>query len=109
MKVPDRWKDSAPEDVIRESEYEIRCELATLVATEVLRHETDIQYVDWYEGTASVMLGHFDNLLACARALANQHKILVDYIRQVTPTLDASWKAGLAAERARTRPPGSRL
>ena len=61
------------------------------MAIEALRREDE--YVDWYEGTAGKMLEHFDNLLACARTLADQHRALVDYIRHQTDTLLAGWKA----------------
>jgi hypothetical protein len=95
MKAPD-----SPEDVILETGNETRCALATLVALEALRHDDE---TDWWEGTAADTLGHFDNLLACARTLANQHGALVDYLRQETHTFEAGWLAERAKERAEQR------
>ncbi len=101
MTAPDLWGGLHPTDVIRDAENEARCALATLVAIEALRREDE--YVNLYEGTAPVLLGHFDNLLACARALANHHGDLLDYLRQETDTLLAGWKAERAQRRARAK------
>ena len=100
MKAP-RWDHNEhPGDVVRQAEYEARCALAALVAIETLRNDTDVEYIDWHEGTAADMLGTFDNLLACARALADQRQTLVDYIRQETDTLVAGWEVECVKRRA---------
>ncbi len=96
--APDLWRELHPEDVVLDAEREVRCALATLVATEALRREDE--YVSLYEGTAIELLGYFDNLLACARALADQHGVLLDYLRQETHTLLAGWKAERTERRA---------
>ena len=98
MTAPALWSDLHPEDVIRDAENEARSALATLVAIEALRREDE--YVNLYEGTAPVLLGHFDNLLASARALADHHGDLLDYLRQETDTLLAGWKAERTKQRA---------
>ena len=98
MTAPDLWRHLHPEDVIRDAESKVRCALATLEAIEVLRREDED--VPWYEGTALELLGHLDNLLACARALANQHGALLGYLRQETHTLNAGWEAERTERRA---------
>lgn len=102
MTAPADWRDLHPTDVIHDAERKVRGSLATLVAIEELREGGD-DVVNWNEGTADDMLGHFDNLLACARALADQHEILLDYIRRQTERLEAGWKVGLAKERDKQR------
>ncbi len=89
MKAPD-WSNCTPVDVILETETETRCALATLLAIEELRNGDD---VDWYDGTAVELLGHFDNLLACARALAAYQAALLGYIDQETDALHAAYMA----------------
>lgn len=43
-------------------------------------------------GTAVELLGHFDNLLASARVVADCHLELLAYVRQEGAALEASWK-----------------
>lgn len=93
--------EDCPEDLVREAENEARCALATLVAIEALRNDDE---TDWWEGTATDILGYLDNLLSCARTLADHHRALVGYIRQETDTLNAGWKVKREAARKAAHP-----
>ena len=81
--------EDCPEDVIRGVENETRCALATLVAIEALRNDGE---TNWWDGAATDILGHFDNLLASARVLADCHSELLAYVRQESAALEAGWQ-----------------
>ena len=98
MTAARRWDhEDHPEDVIREAENEARSPLATLLAIEALRNDGR---TDWWEGTAADILGHFDNALGCARALADNHAALLDYVRATTQFYDVGWAAECVKRRA---------
>lgn len=99
MKAPD-WSNCNPVDVVLETETETRCALATLVAIEALRHDGE---TDWWDGTASEILGHLDNLLACARVLADHNAALLGYIQQETDALHNAYMAKGPKARAEER------
>ncbi len=85
------WSNCDSGDVVLETKEETRCALASLVAIEALRREDED--VDWWSGSAGKLLGHFDNLLACARILADHQAALLDYIDQETDALHAAYMA----------------
>lgn len=103
MTAPD-WSNCDPGDVVLETETETRCALATLVAIEALRHDGQ---TDWWDRSAAEILGHFDNLLACARVFADSQAALLRYIDQETDALHAAYMA--KGPKACADPHGERL